>query len=188
MRYAASLNIQSRRVNVEHVEQVVDAHLIQCPLDERRVHALRVFVAVFLYLVHQEVVELLEDVGRHVPVEILVAVGEEVEDVLAVLLAHAVEVVGHDEAPHPELIEVGDKLALVLQRERTHTVVVDLKLAADARSMCLVIKILCFQRVSLARKTHVKIVKLVIHGKIIFLKRKNTKKTPCVDFFYNFTR
>lgn len=100
--------------------------------------------------------------------EVTVAVGEEVEDVLAVFLAHAVEVVGHDEAPHPELIEVGDKLALVLQRERTHSVVVDLEPAADARAMCLVIKILCFQRVSLARETHVKIIKLVIHGKFIF--------------------
>lgn len=46
------LYIQSRRVNVEHVEQVVDAHLVQCPLDERRVRAIGVFVAVFLYLIH----------------------------------------------------------------------------------------------------------------------------------------
>ena len=182
------LNIQPRRVNVEHVEQVVDAHLVQCPLDERRVRALGVLVAVFLYLVHQEVVEFLEDVGRHVPVEITVAVGEEVEDVLAVLLAHAVEVVGHDETPHPELVEVGDELAFVLQRERAHPVVVDLEPAADARAMCLEIKIFSLQRVSLARETHVKIVKLVIHSKFIFLKRKNTKKPLCVKFFYNFTR
>lgn len=183
MRYAASLNIQSRRVNVEHVEQVVDAHLVQCPLDERRVRALCVLVAVFLYLVHQEVVEFLEDVGRHVPVEITVAVGEEVEDVLAVFLAHAVEVVGHDEAPHPELIEVGDELAFVLQRERAHPVVVDLEPAADARAMCLVIKIFSLQRVSLARETHVKIVKLVIHSKLIFFETQKYKKTALCEIF-----
>lgn len=46
------LYIQPGRVNVEHVEQVVDAHLVQCPLDERRVRALCVDVAVFLYLIH----------------------------------------------------------------------------------------------------------------------------------------
>lgn len=179
----AILYIQPGRVNVEHVEQVVDAHLVQGPLDERRVRALRVFVAVFLYLVHQEVVELLENVGCHVPVEIVVAVGEEVEDVLAVLLAHAVEVVGHDETPHPELIEVGDELALVLQRERTHPVVVDLEPAADARAMCLEIKIFSLQRVSLARETHVKIVKLVIHGKLIFFETQKYKKTALCEIF-----
>lgn len=177
------LNIQSRRVNVEHVEQVVDAHLVKRPLDERCVRAVGMLVAVILYLVHQEVVELLEDVGRHVPVEITVAVGEEVEDVLAVFLAHAVEVVGHDETPHPELIEVGDKLALVLQRERTHPVVVDFEPAADARAVCLVIKILCFQRVSLARETHVKIIKLVIHSKFIFFETQKYKKTALCEFF-----
>ena len=46
------LYIQSRCVNVEHVEQVIDAHLIQCSLNERRVRAIGVFVAVFMYLVH----------------------------------------------------------------------------------------------------------------------------------------
>lgn len=112
--------------------------------------------------------------------EISVAVGEEVEDVLAVFLAHAVEVVGHDETPHPELVKVCDELALVLQRERTNPVVVDFEPAADARAMCLVIKILCFQRVSLARETHVKIIKLVIHGKYIFFKAQKYEKKRLV--------
>ena len=171
------LNVKSRSVDVEHVEKVVDSHAVEGALDEWGVLALFRLKAIVMYLVFQEIVKLLEDLVVQIPAEIIVAVGEEVEDVLAVFASNAVEVIGHDVARQSERVEVGDEFALVLERQRTHSVVVDFELAANARTMFFVIEIFRFFRVVFARKTHVKIVVFMLHFRdFSFLKCKNTKK------------
>ena len=79
------------------------------------------FEAVVVYLVFQEIIELLEDMVVQIPAEIFVAVGEEIEDILSVLASDAVEVVGDDVARQAERVEVGDELTLILQRQRTYS-------------------------------------------------------------------
>jgi hypothetical protein len=70
-----------------------------------------------------------EDLVVQIPTEIFVTVGEKIEYVLTVFAAHSVEVVGYDVTRQAERVEVGDELAFVLQRERTHSVAVDFELA-----------------------------------------------------------
>ena len=72
---------------------------------------------VVLYLVFQEIVKLFKDLVIQIPAEIPVAVGVEIEDVLAVFAAHSVEVVSDDVACQSERIQVGDEFAFILQRE-----------------------------------------------------------------------
>ena len=64
--------------------------------------------AVLLSLVFQKVVEFLKYLVVQIPAKILVAVGEEVEDILSVFAAHTMEVVGYDVTCQAERIEVGD--------------------------------------------------------------------------------